>query len=60
MIDDRLHEQSNWFSSMRLVDQIQNPNAREKGYIYYRTDPKIDVKKEWAEVVSERKREYNF
>ncbi len=60
MVDDRLHEQSNWFSNMRLVDQIQNPNAREKGYIYYRTDPKIDVKKEWTEVVSERKREYNF
>jgi len=60
MIDDRLHEQSNWFHSMQLVDQIQNPNAREKGYIYYRTDPKIDVKKEWTEVVSERKRAYNF
>ena len=60
MIDDRLHQQSNWFHSMQLVDQIQNPNAREKGYIYYRTDPKIDVKKEWAKLVAERKKEFNF
>ncbi len=53
MIDDRKHESSDWFERMTLVDSIQNPNAREKGYIYYRSDPKIDVVEEWRQIISQ-------
>jgi hypothetical protein len=60
MIDDVLQTHSQWFESMQLVDSIQNPYAREKGYIYYRSNPKVDVKREWTKVVTERKRAYDF
>lgn len=60
MIDDVSQTSSTWFNNMELVDQVQNPYAREPGYIYYRSNPKIDVKKRWLELVKERKEEYNF
>ena len=60
LVDDVFHTQSSWFENMDLVDQIQNPNARDPGYIYYRTDPKIDVKQQWIDEVKENKSRYNF
>ncbi len=60
MIDDVLSTESSYFENMQLVDKIEDPNAREKGYIYYRTNPKINVKQGWAELVSEKKRAFNF
>jgi hypothetical protein len=60
MIDDVLQTESKWFASMQLVDSVQNPYAREKGYIYYRADPQIEVKRKWTETVVERKKEFNF
>ncbi len=57
MIDDRKHYSSDWFAEMTLVDSIQNPNAREKGYIYYRTNPKINVVEEWKRVLNEEREE---
>ena len=60
MIDDVLHTESSYFENMQLVDKIENPNAREKGYIYYRTNPKIDVKQAWTKLVAERKRAFSF
>lgn len=60
LVDDVFHTESSWFDNMELVDQIQNPNARDPGYIYYRTNPKIDVKKRWSEEVKENKSRYNF
>jgi len=56
LIDDRKQETSTWFVEMTLVDSIQNPVAREKGYIYYRSDPKIDVAQAWKEYVQEERR----
>ena len=55
LIDDRRHDHSDWFSEMTLVDSIQNPVAREKGYIYYRSQPKINVAKAWKEALLEER-----
>lgn len=45
---------------MQLVDSVQTPQARAKGYIYYRSNPQIDVQRKWREIVAERKNEFNF
>jgi len=60
MIDDVLQTQSLFFASMQLVDSVQTPYAREKGYVYYRSNPQIDVRRKWKEIVAEKKREFNF
>ena len=60
MIDDVFHTESKYFENMQLVDSIQNPYAREPGYIYYRTNPKVDVKRGWTELVIAKKNVYNF
>ncbi len=54
-LGDRKQESSQWFAEMILVDSIQDPNAREKGYIYYRSKPKLDVSQEWRRIVEEEK-----
>ena len=51
LIDDRKQDKSQWFAEMILIDSIQNSNAREKGYIYYRSKPKINVIEEWKNLV---------
>ena len=56
LIDDRKQESSTWFAEMTLADSIQHPAAREKGYIYNRANPKIDVVKAWKEYLQEERR----
>ncbi len=60
MIDDRIQTGSDWFENMELVDSIEHPLAREKGYIYYRSNPKTDVEAAWKNYIRERKREFNI
>jgi hypothetical protein len=60
LIDDRKQDSSSWFRNMILVDSIQNPYARDPGYIYYRTEPKIDLEKAWKEMVRENKDAFGF
>lgn len=60
MIDDTPQTSSNWFQHMVLVDSIQDPYAREKGYIYYRDSAKIDVVGAWREVVLDGKKQFNL
>lgn len=60
MADDVVQTQSGFFANMYLADQIQNPYAREPGYIYYRSEPKIDVRQKWRELVAERKKVFDF
>ena len=60
MIDDVLQTQSSRFKNMQFVDSIQHLYAREPGYIYYLTEPKVDVKHEWSESVARRKSVFNF
>ena len=60
LIDDVRQTGSQYFGSMILVDSVENPNARDPGYIYYRTKPRVDIKKVWQELVKERKAVNNF
>ena len=39
------------------MDSIEHPLARDPGYIYYRTDPKVEVMNAWKEIVVQQKRE---
>lgn len=60
LIDDRKQDSSSWFRNMILVDSIQQPYARDPGYIYYRTEPKVDLHNAWKDYVEEFKSRYNF
>jgi len=60
MIVEEKQDSSTWFKSMILVDSIEDPNARDKGYIYYRTIPRRDVSEAWEEVMREEKERFNF
>jgi hypothetical protein len=60
LIIDQLQNGSDWFESMVLVDSIENPYARENGYIYYRSKPMVDVKAAWKDYIRERKDEFNL
>jgi hypothetical protein len=60
MVDDVYHSRLPQFASMALIDSIQNPYAREPGYIYYLTKPHMNVGREWTKLVVERKKAHNF
>lgn len=57
MIVDELLDSTSWYSNMVLIDSIRNPIAREAGFIYYRSSPKIDVASEWKRLVREERGE---
>jgi len=52
-IDVRKHTSSDWFAEIILAGSIQNPDAREKGYIYYRSIPKINISKDLKNIFTE-------
>lgn len=60
MIEEEKQHTSTWFEEMTVVDSIHNPYAREKGYIHFRQNPKLDVVNAWKELVEEQKSEFNF
>ena len=60
MVIDEIQGESDWFENNILVDSIQNPYARDKGYIYYRSEPKGDVQAGWKAYIRERKDEFNL
>lgn len=43
------------FSNVVLVDSIENPFARDPGYIIYRSEPKVDLPELWKNLVEERR-----
>ncbi|MEL6863922.1 MAG: glycosyltransferase family 39 protein [Bacteroidota bacterium] len=53
MVDDQFYTTSSWFDQIQLVDSISHPYAREKGYIYYRSEPKVDIQITWTEVLEQ-------
>jgi len=57
--DVRLDE-SDWFEEVQLLDSIDNPYARDPGYIYLRRQPKTDLREVWREWVAAEKAPYNF
>lgn len=60
LVDDVQQDSSSWFANMTLVDQLNHPDAREPGYIYYRTEPRGDMRETWRNYVTEEKARFNF
>lgn len=60
LVDDRFSLESDWFENVVLIDSIENPYARDPGYIFYRTQPKVDVEEVYRELVEETKKEFGF
>ncbi|MFK8006962.1 MAG: glycosyltransferase family 39 protein [Saprospiraceae bacterium] len=58
--DSRQSATSSFFEKRTLMDSIQNPFAREAGYIYFQEIPKVDVKEAWRNIVLDQKGEFNF
>ena len=55
IVDDVWNLESQSFANVQFVDSIQNKFARERGYIFYRTDPLVDVPSEWRKLVQEQR-----
>ena len=51
LVDDVLNLTSPYFKNVQLVDSIENPYAREPGYIYYRSQPTMNLDSAWVERV---------
>jgi hypothetical protein len=60
LIDDARNMTSPYFNSVVLTDSVENPNARDPGYILYRTQPKVDLEGAWQQLVREEKAQFNF
>ncbi len=60
IVEEQPHHTSTWFHHTEVVDSIRNPNARDRGIIHYRNNPKIDLQIEWKEFVQEAKEAYNL
>ena len=57
LIDNRKEDSSQYFANVALVDSVENEHARDPGYIYYRTEPKMDVSAAWRRIVEEMQAE---
>lgn len=55
VVDDVKQENSPYFSEVILVDSVENPYAREKGYIYQFKNPTTNVSEVWKRIVLERR-----
>ena len=54
LIDNQRQDSSQYFANVVLVDSVENSYARDPGYIYYRTEPKMDVSTVWRRIVEEQ------
>ncbi len=56
-VDDNRQTASSYFESVVLIDSIENPYARDPGYIYLKSQPKMDLRpfgKNWYWSVGRR------
>lgn len=60
LVSDERFDSSEWYHQVDLVDSVRNADARDPGYIYYRTDPKVDVKERWKQSIREVKAGYGI
>jgi hypothetical protein len=58
MVDDVRQDSSVHFEVHSLVDSVEAPYAREKGYIYFREMPRVDVDSAWRALIRERLSDY--
>ena len=59
-IDDNKQGESESFYSLILMDSIENPHARDPGYIYFKSKPKRDLKPIWRELVLNARKEAGY
>ena len=59
-VDDTPQTTSESFKTIELIDSIESPYARDPGLIYLKTQPKMELKEVWKELVRERKREAGY
>jgi len=52
-IDDRFSLQSSYFENVIFVDSTHNIFARDPGYIFYRTNPLVDIRSAYRKLVKE-------
>lgn len=60
VLDDVRITESQHFKKVILLDSIRDPYAREKGYLYYQSEPRVNPDSTWRELVLERKKRYGF
>ncbi|MEM1121233.1 MAG: hypothetical protein AAGJ18_12350, partial [Bacteroidota bacterium] len=53
-IDDNKQGESESFHSVVLMDSIENPYARDPGYIYFKSEPQTNLTPVWRELVLSR------
>ena len=59
-IDDNKIDSSEFYAEIQFLDSIENPYARDPGYIYFRSSPKVNVKATWTSIATEQKARFNF
>ncbi|HMQ48673.1 MAG TPA: glycosyltransferase family 39 protein [Saprospiraceae bacterium] len=59
-VDDYPQDSSIYFEQVILMDSIEHPLARDPGYIYYKTEPKIDLTKAWRDNWLEARKEAGY
>jgi len=59
-VEDTKIRPSVHFENQILVDSVTHPYARDPGYIYLKTLPKVDVDSVWRELVLTEKSRYGF
>jgi len=59
-VDDRKQGASQYFNSVILMDSIEHPLARDPGYIYIKSQPKMDLAPVWNEIVNQRKKDSGY
>ena len=59
-VDDNKQFSSSSFESVVLMDSIENPYARDPGYIYLKSRPKMHLQPVWKELVLQRRHEAGY
>jgi len=59
-VEDAKLEASPYFESTMLMDSIENPYARDKGYIYLKANTKGDLSEIWKSIVAEERAEAGY
>jgi hypothetical protein len=54
-VEDSYMDPSPYFEQTILMDSIENPLARDPGYIYLKVGPKEDLRPIWNEIVNEER-----
>ncbi len=47
LLDDQRISTSEVYESVELIDSVRNPLARDPGYLYYLSRPKVDLQNAW-------------